>query len=63
VNPGISTGGLVGESKSAILGLFGDAPEIARFRLCAGHGELAPWMDEHGLDWPVVLKPDRGERG
>lgn len=65
VNPGISTGGLVGESKSAILTALGPHPEIAR------HVALSPGDTEArlakvlaaDLGWPLVLKPDVGERG
>lgn len=66
-NPGIPGGGLVGESKSAILGrLPGDA--VACFRLLAeGAGErweaVEAFLAEEGLTLPVVLKPDVGERG
>lgn len=69
VNPGISTGGLVGESKSAILAALGPHPEIARHLLLPpGSTEermaaLQDWMQAQRLDWPIVLKPDAGERG
>jgi len=65
VNPGISTGGLVGESKSAILAALGEHPEIARHRaLPPGPVDerLAAAL-EANLGWPLVLKPDVGERG
>jgi hypothetical protein len=69
VNPGIPGGGFVGESKSAILRALTDggataAPWIA---LDAGMPPFAQqqaadaFIDLHGL--PVVLKPDRGQRG
>lgn len=68
VNPGMFTGGLVGESKSAILDALagsGGAAEIARHLL------LLPGEPEERLEraraaipgWPLVLKPDVGERG
>jgi len=71
-NPAIPHGGVIGESKGRILELLeasaGDAllcfvtlpetstgPErIARARC---------FLEENGLDYPVVLKPDVGERG
>lgn len=70
VNPGIEAGGFIGESKSAILGLFpaGD-PRIAKSRLIAEEGvaareaALAEFMAISALDFPIVLKPDAGERG
>jgi pimeloyl-ACP methyl ester carboxylesterase/membrane protein DedA with SNARE-associated domain len=64
-NPGMATGGLVGESKSAILKALGPHPEIAR------HVALPPGdadarvaaAQAAGLGWPLVIKPDVGERG
>ena len=64
-NPAIPGGGLVGESKYAIL------QALARTPAHTGHFELLPaamrrqavpdFAACHG--WPVVLKPDVGERG
>lgn len=70
VNPGIEAGGFIGESKSAILGLFpeGDA-RIAKSRLVAGDGvdariaNLGEFIASAALGFPIVLKPDSGERG
>ena len=70
VNPGIVAGGFFGESKSAILSLFpkGD-PRIAKFRLLSTDpieqraDELAGFMRAEGLAFPIILKPDVGERG
>lgn len=70
-NPGIPCGGLAGESKSDILRAFpADAPELARFVVIAAHAEVEPrlaaldaFMHVQGLGFPVVLKPDVGERG
>jgi hypothetical protein len=66
-NPGIPSGGFVGESKSAILGkldrvpdfvLVSSAiPETMRIRAAMD------FMAERGLTFPIVLKPDIGERG
>jgi pimeloyl-ACP methyl ester carboxylesterase/membrane protein DedA with SNARE-associated domain len=74
VNPGISTGGLVGESKSAILAALGPHPEIARHAaLPPADAAARPPADDAAsrlaaalaanLGWPLVLKPDVGERG
>lgn len=71
-NPGIPPdGGLVGESKSAILFALG-APEstaqAAKTRVLPAGPEAAmashldEWVRELG-GWPVVVKPDVGERG
>jgi membrane protein DedA with SNARE-associated domain len=67
-NPGIPGGGFVGESKSAILeGLASDA--VLPFVLL-GPGDpgarlrqLTGSMKTRGWDWPLVLKPDAGQRG
>jgi hypothetical protein len=69
VNPGIGAGGgLVGESKSEILtGLAGAGDAVAEWVRVDGGEMEARWgvvkglVDTHG--WPVVLKPDVGERG
>lgn len=71
VNPCMLFGGLLGESKSQILASFGpDAPEIPKFTLLENRADvsqsiddLAEFMEEEGLSFPVVLKPDVGERG
>lgn len=70
-NPGIGAGGgLVGESKSEILrGLAGADTMVARWRLVdsADFSErltaVHEFMASEGLAYPVVLKPDVGERG
>jgi membrane protein DedA with SNARE-associated domain len=66
-NPGIPSGGFVGESKSAILAnlarvaeftvLSGDLTADARVR------EVKKFLSARELSYPVVLKPDVGERG
>ncbi len=71
-NPGIPDGGFIGESKAEILGRLGSAPgwrvppwrllpvtSPAEERLAALHAFRA----EHHLDYPLVLKPDAGQRG
>lgn len=67
-NPGIPPdGGLVGESKSTILAKVGRA---ARTRLVSPSAndarldgpEVDEWVEALG-GWPVVVKPDVGERG
>jgi pimeloyl-ACP methyl ester carboxylesterase/membrane protein DedA with SNARE-associated domain len=68
-NPGIPAGGFVGESKSDILSALrlGGAP-VAPFALIDANAEPAAraahalsFAAAHG--WPVVLKPDQGQRG
>jgi hypothetical protein len=53
-NPGIPSGGFVGESKSAILSCL---PHVPEFRVVQS-GETT-----EVAEFPVVLKPDVGERG
>lgn len=75
-NPAFPDGGLVGESKSAILGAIGDRARVARTVVAgdrrqrdgaAGDGAAPDWEPRAlaaavgGL--PVVVKPDVGERG
>lgn len=70
-NPGIPTGGMTGESKSAILQKLASVEgAVAPFVLIAA--ESAPrervrrarhWMARQRVAFPVVLKPDVGERG
>jgi membrane protein DedA with SNARE-associated domain len=53
-NPGIPSGGFVGESKSAILAHL---PHVPEFRV------VKPGDSVEIAEFPVVLKPDVGERG
>ena len=70
VNPAMPTGGFVGDSKAATLGALAERTDrVAPFRLLhdgppaqrMAAARLA--MRDLALDWPVVLKPDLGERG
>ena len=68
-NPSIPHSGVIRESKSEILRGLGDVPEVARWRLVdlkapeVMLGELREFMTLQSLTFPVVLKPDVGERG
>ena len=65
-NPTIETGGLCGESKSAILGLAGPEAEawIAPYAtFTAGVDDPAALAQRCGFGWPVVVKPDIGCNG
>lgn len=70
-NPGMPFGGLVGESKAEILRQLAGSPDfVARFELLPGTLAVAEkvarahaFMARHRLGFPVVVKPDRGERG
>ncbi len=71
VNPAMPAGGFVGESKSAILrGLASAGDAIAKHELLRASDSLetrmlllAEFLREHRLDYPIVLKPDAGQRG
>ncbi|MCB1231900.1 MAG: VTT domain-containing protein [Verrucomicrobiae bacterium] len=72
-NPGMPLGGLALESKSEILGAFAEDPDsraqIARWTLLPPGSVderldiLRKFLSENGLGYPLVLKPDIGERG
>ncbi len=70
-NPGIDMGGLVGESKSEILKNLTSNPEfVARFAEIPAQNLVEErtnivldFMAREALSWPVILKPDVGERG
>ena len=68
-NPSIPAGGFIGESKAGILAGL-DQKYVARYQLVPGG--LSPaekrlsierFMSENTLDFPLVLKPDVGQRG
>ncbi|MEO0424086.1 MAG: VTT domain-containing protein [Pseudomonadota bacterium] len=69
-NPAMPAGGFVGESKVAILGGLGlDHPHALPAALLP-QGEptarvafVEQFVEQHGLGYPLVLKPDAGERG
>ncbi|MCY3932668.1 MAG: alpha/beta fold hydrolase [Acidobacteria bacterium] len=70
INPAMPLGGLLGESKSDILdGLHGIGDALPAWRrLPPGSPEgrvaaLRDFLEDRNLDYPVVLKPDTGERG
>jgi membrane protein DedA with SNARE-associated domain len=72
-NPGIEEGGFIGESKTAILDGLLDRSEsrafipatelINRSSLQMRIEQCRSFMRKHDLGFPVVLKPDAGERG
>jgi len=68
VNPAMPDSGIVGESKAAVLHRLVDAPVLPWCILPAASpaqrlARMHRWMDETGEQWPVILKPDAGERG
>jgi len=69
-NPAIAAGGFVGESKYQILGhLKAASPWLPSFTLLPSGGteqgiaRAEEFMRTHALNFPVVLKPDAGQRG
>jgi pimeloyl-ACP methyl ester carboxylesterase len=70
-NPAILAGGFVGESKYGILQGLGGSPEyVARSRLIAGNlsstaklAEAQTFMECEALTFPIILKPNEGQRG
>lgn len=64
-NPSIETGGLLGESKSAILDRIDPAyvPKSLFVAAPVPTDSLFRQLDERGLTYPLIAKPDVGERG
>jgi membrane protein DedA with SNARE-associated domain len=68
-DPGLDGGGLIGESKQAILQALPDGhPAKLKQALFQGGSEIAggsvlAWMHAQGLSLPLILKPDLGQRG
>ncbi len=67
-NPALPDSGLVGDSKSALLARLTAAPVIPWCLLPAlpaaqRLARLERWMQRTGQTWPLILKPDSGERG
>jgi membrane protein DedA with SNARE-associated domain len=70
-NPGIPQGGFIQESKSQILdNLTADRHLVARYRVIAHHlpssekiAVAQDFMKTEGLTYPLVMKPDAGQRG
>lgn len=81
-NPGMDTGGFLGERKQDILPMLAHSPDrVAAWTLLPDTldrgnqvldtsdrvemdlARIRAFMLQHALHWPVVLKPDIGERG
>lgn len=67
-NPGIEDGGFINESKSRILSNIGASQSVALFKQFEPdsvhiHEPVMEFMSSNGLSFPIVLKPDQGERG
>jgi hypothetical protein len=64
-NPGIETGGFFGESKSAIMQHIPDAfkPTTILLKANLSAEEITATWNQSGLSFPVIAKPEVGERG
>jgi predicted DNA-binding transcriptional regulator AlpA len=64
-NPSIENGGMLGESKDKIFKLIPDRfiPKTIKLESHTGVLEAVKVMESLGLTFPIVLKPDIGERG
>ncbi len=64
-NPSILTGGMLGESKYEVLHLVPESlkPKTILIKLPTTVTRVTEIMREAGLTFPIILKPDLGERG
>jgi len=69
-NPAIPHGGFIGESKIDILRRLAPSGSVASATLLslerppdARVRQAFDFMNDHGLSFPIVLKPDQGQRG
>jgi hypothetical protein len=64
-NPGILSGGMMGESKSEVLKLVPEdvKPKTTLIKLPATSSSVLQHLSEQGLPFPLIFKPDLGERG
>lgn len=67
-NPAIPYGGFIKESKSQILDGITQDESVARYSLIPASsetkkGDILSFINELGLQFPIVIKPDIGERG
>ncbi|HWB62710.1 MAG TPA: hypothetical protein VG603_04295, partial [Chitinophagales bacterium] len=64
-NPSIKTGGMFGESKWEIFELMPESilPKTVIARENYSVAEIESTLVKKGMDYPLIAKPDRGERG
>jgi hypothetical protein len=64
-NPSILSGGMMGESKFEVLSFLSEElkPRTILIRLPASKTEVVRKIDDAGLNFPLIFKPDLGERG
>ncbi len=64
-NPGIETGGMLGESKIEIFDIIPEHIRPVTLLIQPGTSlqEVVSKVEAHQLSYPIICKPDRGERG
>lgn len=64
-NPGILMGGMFGESKYQVLKLIPDQyiPKTVLIQYPFSYRQVLSILRENGFEFPVIFKPDLGERG
>jgi hypothetical protein len=64
-NPGITMGGMFGESKYEVLKKVPEqyTPVTALINMPSDKKQIIGFMNQNGLQFPVIFKPDLGERG
>lgn len=64
-NPSILTGGMMGESKFDVLNLVPEEvkPKTVLIKLPSSREQVLEEMKKNALTFPVIFKPDLGERG
>lgn len=64
-NPGIETGGMLGESKIKIFNVIPDEYKPVTLYIKTGTSltEVIRILNDYQLTYPLICKPDRGERG
>lgn len=69
-NPGMPAGGIIGESKSDILDHLASSGSVASFSIVKRKAprnrqlaQIRAFMESEHLTFPIILKPDVGERG
>ncbi len=64
-NPSILTGGMMGESKFDVLNLVPEEvkPKTVLIKLPSSREQVLEEMNKNALTFPVIFKPDLGERG
>ena len=64
-NPSIFSGGMMGESKFEVLNLVPDGykPKATLIKVPTDLSSILKSMKDFGMNYPVIFKPDLGERG